>query len=168
MVLFLSNAVLTRDVYAHLDLRALLLIGGMLALGKAFQASGLDHELTVRLQQLGGAFGSPRVLVAALLFATALLTQVTTHIAAATIMTPIALSFAGELGIDERAFVMAVVTGASLAFMSPVAHQANAMVVGPGDYRYRDFLRVGTPLSLLLFAAAWLLIPLMFGLEPAR
>jgi di/tricarboxylate transporter len=168
MVLLLTNTVMTRDVYAHLDLQALLLIGGMLALGQAFGVSGLDHELTTQLRELGGLFGSPRMLVAALMLATALLTQVTTHIAAATIMTPIALSFAQELAVDERAFVMAVVTGASLAFMSPVAHQANAMVVGPGDYRYRDFLRVGTPLTLLLFAAATALIPIFFGLSPLR
>lgn len=163
MVLFLTGSVLTRDVYAHLDLRALLLIGGMLALGTAFRTSGLDRDLTAQLEQLGGVFSTPELLVAALMVATALLTQVTTHIAAATIMTPIALSFAEELMVDERAFVMAVVTGASLAFMSPVAHQANAMVVGPGDYRYRDFLRVGTPLTLLLGGAAIFLIPLLFG-----
>jgi di/tricarboxylate transporter len=57
---------------------------------------------------------------------------------------------------------MAVLTGASLAFMSPVAHQANAMVVGPGDYKYRDFLKVGTPLVVLLFSVAIFLIPLLF------
>ena len=166
LVLFLTRSVPGKDIYQHVDAQALILIGGMLALGQAFSVSGLDHDLTEELRNFGGLFASPRLLIVVLMLATAVLTQVTTHIAAATIMTPIALSFADELAIDDRAFVMAVITGASLAFMSPVAHQANAMVVGPGDYRYRDFLRVGTPLTLLLFACASFLIPLLFGVRP--
>lgn len=166
LVLFITRSVPGKDIYQHVDAQALILIGGMLALGQAFRVSGLDHDLTEELRSVGGLFASPRLLIVALMLATAVLTQVTTHIAAATIMTPIALSFAEELAIDDRAFVMAVITGASLAFMSPVAHQANAMVVGPGDYRYRDFLRVGTPLTVLLFICASFLIPLMFGVRP--
>jgi di/tricarboxylate transporter len=77
-------------------------------------------------------------------------------------MCPVALSFADQAGLNDRAFIMAVLTGASLAFMSPVAHQANAMVVGPGDYKYRDFVKVGTPLAVLMFAVAVWLIPVMF------
>ncbi len=166
LVLFLTRSVPGKDIYQHVDAQALILIGGMLALGQAFSVSGLDRDLTEELRSFGGLFASPRLLIVVLMLATAVLTQVTTHIAAATIMTPIALSFADELLIDDRSFVMAVITGASLAFMSPVAHQANAMVVGPGDYRYRDFLRVGTPLTVLLFACAAFLIPLLFGVRP--
>lgn len=162
LVLLLTKCLPDKDAYQHFDWQALILIGGMLALGQAFRVSRLDQDLADRLRDLGGVFSSPKVMIAALLVATAVLTQVTTHIAAATIMTPVALSFSEQLGIDDRAFLMAVLTGASLAFMSPVAHQANAMVVGPGDYRYRDFLKVGTPLTLLLFAVAVVLIPILF------
>ena len=58
---------------------------------------------------------------------------------------------------------MGLLAGASLAFMSPIAHQANAMVMGPGDYRYRDFLRVGTPLTVLLCAVAVAVIPILWS-----
>jgi di/tricarboxylate transporter len=78
----------------------------------------------------------------------------------------VALSIASELGVSDRPLLMAVVTGASLAFMSPVAHQANAMVMGPGDYRYRDFLRVGTPLTVGLFGFAVLAIPWIWPMSP--
>ena len=116
---------------------------------------------------MSGAFSSaesPYFMIGALMLSAAVLTQVTTHIAAAVIMTPVALTFADQLGVDDRAFVMAVLTGASLAFMSPVAHQANAMVVGPGDYKYRDFLRCGTPLTILLGIVAVLLLPVFWPL----
>ena len=56
--------------------------------------------------------------------------------------------------------LMAILVGSSLAFMSPVAHQANAMVMGPGDYRYRDYLKVGTPLTILLVIVASVLLPI--------
>jgi di/tricarboxylate transporter len=77
-------------------------------------------------------------------------------------MTPLALQCAEIAGVGPRPFLMAVVTGASLAFLSPVAHQANAMIMGPGNYKYRDFLRVGTPLTLLLAALASVIIPIMW------
>ncbi len=164
LALVFTGAFPAKDVYQCMDWNALILIGGMLALGKGFQETRLDQDLARFLSDLTGSGESQYLMVAGLMLATAVMTQVTTHIAAAVIMTPVALSFADQLGISDRPLVMAVLTGASLAFMSPVAHQANAMVVGPGDYKYRDFLKVGTPLLLLLFPIATLLIPWMFPL----
>lgn len=163
--LIVTRSLPSKDVYRSMDWSALILIGGMLSIGTAFQVTRLDQELARRLSELAGDGESTYLMIAALMAAAAILTQVTTHIAAAVIMTPVALSFADQLAVDDRAFVIAVLTGASLAFMSPVAHQANAMVVGPGDYKYRDFLKVGTPLLLLLFAVATFLIPWMFPLQ---
>jgi di/tricarboxylate transporter len=165
LALVFTGSLPAKDLYRSMDWSALVLIGGMLSLGKAFQVTRLDQDLAQRLGEFAGSGESPYLMIAALMAAAAILTQVTTHIAAAVIMTPVALSFADQLAVDDRAFVMAVLTGASLAFMSPVAHQANAMVVGPGDYKYRDFLKVGTPLLVLLFAVATFLIPWMFPLQ---
>ena len=75
---------------------------------------------------------------------------------------PIAASTALSAGSSDRPLLMAVLSGASLAFMSPVAHQANTMVMGPGDYRYKDFLRAGTPLTIIEYIAAFFLIPILF------
>ena len=77
-------------------------------------------------------------------------------------MAPIALHMAHEAGLSDRPFLMAVVTGSSLAFLSPVAHQSNAMVVGPGGYRYADFLRAGLPMTVIMVAASTVLIPLIW------
>lgn len=168
LALVLTRSVPSKDLYRNMDWQALILIGGMLSLGKAFQVTRLDRDLAAQLGDLVGRSDSAYLVVGGLMLSAAILTQVTTHIAAAVIMTPVALSFSDQLGVSDRPLVMAVLTGASLAFLSPVAHQANAMVVGPGDYRYRDFLKVGTPLFLLLFVLALGLIPWMFPLEPTR
>jgi di/tricarboxylate transporter len=152
------------DALRAQDFPVLLLLGGMLALGQAFEKHGLGARAAGWLAGGEGTFGSPGFLVVALLVATTVLTQLVNSLAAAAIMTPVALSLAGELGLSDRPFLMAVVTGASLAFMSPVAHQGNTMVMGPGHYRYRDFLRVGTPLAALALVAAALAIPLFWPL----
>jgi di/tricarboxylate transporter len=91
-----------------------------------------------------------------------ILAQTTTSIASAVILTPVAMAMAQHLGVSDRPFVMAVLTGVNCAFMSPVAHPANAMIVGPGGYRFRDFLRVGTPLTLAIVAVAAIVLPILF------
>ncbi len=150
------------DVLRAQDFPVLLLLGGMLALGQAFQKHGLGELVAQWLLGRGQAFGSVYFLTAALLLATTVMTQLVNSLAAASIMTPVALSLAAELHISDRPLLMAVLAGASFAFMSPVAHQGNTMIMGPGHYRYRDFLRVGTPLTVLVMVVALLVIPLFW------
>ncbi|HED64933.1 MAG TPA: hypothetical protein ENJ09_05180, partial [Planctomycetes bacterium] len=161
--LVLSKCISAEEVRRSMDLSVLVLIGGMLSLGKAFE----QHGLSVRIAEwMMGAVGSldhhPVAVLGLLLTTTVLLTQVINHVAAGVLMAPVALSLADALHWSDRPLLMAVVTGTSFAFMSPVAHQANAMVMGPGDYRYRDFLRAGTPLTVLLIALATVLIPIFW------
>jgi len=162
--LVLLGCVRADDVRRSIDWSVLILIGGMLALGKAFSKHGLDTQVAEWMQSAGASVDHPLFVVGMIFVTTLLLTQVINHVAAAVIMTPVALTLATQLGINDRALLMAVLTGAEFAFMSPVAHQANAMVMGPGDYRYRDFLRTGTPLTVLLVIVAILLIPLFWAL----
>ena len=84
------------------------------------------------------------------------------NVSAGVIMTPVALSLAAQAGLDPKPFLIAVVIGASTAFMTPIGHQANAMVTGPGSYRYRDFVRVGSPLTVAVLVGAALLSPWVF------
>jgi di/tricarboxylate transporter len=140
----------------------LILIGGMLSLGLAFEKFHLDRDVAAAIAGIAGADLTPESMLALVLCSAMVLTQLMSHVAAAVVMTPVALSLALELGVSERPFVMAVLTGASFSFMSPVAHQANAMVMGPGGYRYRDFLRAGAPLTVLLSLAAYFLLPVLF------
>jgi di/tricarboxylate transporter len=150
------------EVRAAVDPSVLVLIGGMLALGRAFEKHGLGENVAEWMTGMGNSFSAPLLLTGILLAATVALTQMVNHVAAAVIMAPVAMSLAEQIGVSDRAFLMAVLTGAEFAFMSPVAHQANAMIMGPGDYRYRDFLRAGTPLTLLLGVVATFLIPVFW------
>lgn len=168
LALLVLGCVRTSDLRASMDFSALLLIGGMLALGTAFRETGLAEDVGRWVCEFVQGTASPHLMVGAFLLATALLTQLATHIASAVIMAEVALGAAAQMGVDARPFLVAVLAGSSLAFVSPVAHQANAMVVGPGGYRFRDFLRAGAPLTLLLFALAIVLIPWMWPLVPAR
>ena len=162
--LVLLGCVRAHEVRQSIDWSVLILIGGMLALGRAFDEHGLDEHVATWMHEVGGAVDHPLAVVAMLFVATLLLTQMINHVAAAVLMTPVALSLATTLGINDRALLMAVLTGAEFAFMSPIAHQANAMIMGPGDYRYRDFLRCGTPLTVILTIVAVLMIPLFWPL----
>lgn len=159
LFLVLTRVVMPDEVPRIIDLKVIALVGGMLALGTAFQKVGLDERF---VQAISGTISeglSNHGALALVLLVTMLLTQVLNNVSTAVIMTGIAAELAQTLGVSPRPLLMAVVTGSSLAFLSPVAHQANAMVMGPGGYRYRDFLRVGLPLALLTGAASVLLIP---------
>ena len=166
LLLVLLRCIDAEDIYNSMDWVALVLIGGMLSLGLAFQQSGLAATVGQHIADLVRSAESPHLMIAAFLITTMLLTTLTTHIASAVIMAPIALSTAAELGVNDRTFLMAVLCGASLAFMSPVAHPANAMVVGPGDYRYRHFLKAGAPLAAILLVFAVIVLPILWPLTP--
>ncbi len=157
--LLLTGCLRPHEVRNAIDWSVLILIGGMLALGRAFERHGLGHDLAEWIAGLGATASNPVVILSVLIAVTTLMTQVMNHVTAAVIMTPVAISLATELGVSNRPLLLGVIVGANLAFMSPVAHQANAMVMGPGDYKYKDFLRVGFPLTVILAGVSVLMIP---------
>jgi len=159
--LLAARAVTTAEIRAAINFPVLILIGGMMALGTAFQSTGIAELIAGSITR---ALLGPYAVLFLLLAVTTGLTQIMNYVAAALIMTPVALDLARSMpSVSEKELLMAVITGASLAFMTPVAHQCNAMVVGPGDYKYRDFLKVGTPLTLLLAVLSVFLIPIFWG-----
>ena len=125
--------------------------------------SGLARHLGNGITSVLGGLGSVGLLVGVLV-ATLLLTELITNNAAAVLMFPIALSIAGQAGLDPRGFAIAVALGASCSFLSPIGYQTNTMVYGIGGYRFGDFARLGLPLTLLTIAIAALVIPLAWPL----
>lgn len=161
--LVLTRCVTAEDALRSVDWPIVILIGGMLALGAGFTKSGLGDSVAMVFGDMHEA--NPRWILLGLLVATASLTQLTNNVASVSIMTPIALAVAEQADLQTRPLLVGVLLGASMAFMSPVGHQSNAMVAGPGDYRFKDYLRVGTPLTIFMCLAAWILIPLMWDLR---
>lgn len=94
---------------------------------------------------------------------TAIFTEVITNNAAAVLMFPIALAVSEQLGVNFLPFAVAVMFAASASFITPLGYQTNLMVYGPGRYRFTDYVRIGTPLSLLVASVAIGLIPLVWG-----
>lgn len=162
MCLVMTRVVAADEVPRVIDFKVIALVGGMLALGEAFMQTGLDHDFAAGLKSVAGAGASNTLTLALVLVATMLLTQVLNNVSTAVIMTAVAIDLAAQLGVAARPLVMAVVAGSSLAFLSPVAHQANAMVMGPGGYHYRDYVRVGLPLAVVTAVVCVWAIPMIW------
>jgi di/tricarboxylate transporter len=101
-------------------------------------------------------------ILAGLLLATMALTELISNNAAAVLLFPIAVAVAAATGTDPRPFVIAVLLGASLSFLSPIGYQTNLMVYGVGGYRFSDFTRLGLPLTVTVFILGVILVPIVF------
>ncbi len=162
MAAVLARVLSLREAYGALDLPVLVLIGAMIPVGHAFAATGAAKVLG---QHVAAAahWGGPLAALVALLLATMLLANVINHSAAAVIMAPVALSIAEAAGVSADPFLMAVTTGVSSSFLTPIGHQSNVLVMEAGGYQFRDYWRLGLPVSFAVVAAA---IPLILWVWP--
>lgn len=144
----------------RVDWRVVLLVGSMLALGLAMEASGAGRLLGERLAEAGAAAG-PRGVLLALVVLTIVLSAPMSNQAAALVMLPIAVAAAHRLGVDPRPFAIGVTLAGSCSFVTPL-EPASMLVYGAGRYRFSDFVRVGTPLTLAIVALLTLGVPLVW------
>ena len=158
LMMVLSGCVSTEEAYGAIEWNVLFLLAGMLSLGAAMEKTGASTMLADGMIDGVGALG-PLALLAAFFGATMLLTEVMSNNATVALLLPIAITTAQAIGVDPRAFMFAVVFAASSSFMTPVGYQTNAMIYGPGQYRFKDFARVGAPLNLIFWVLGTLLIP---------
>lgn len=163
-VLMVLTRCLTMDeAYQSIEWRAVFLIAGMLPLGLALGKTGAAAWMGQVLIQTVGGFG-PLALLAVLYLTAMLLTQFVSGQAAAVMVAPIALSAALQLNTNPHAFAMAAALACSSAFLTPVAHPVNLLVMGPGGYTTRDFFRVGLVLTLICFGVMLLVLPQVWPL----
>jgi di/tricarboxylate transporter len=158
LLMVLTRVLSTREAYAAIDLPVIVLLAALIPLGEALETSGgarlIAEELLIFAR---GA--SPTATLALLTAATMLLSNIVNNTAAAILTAPIALGLAEGLGISADPLLMGVAIGASCAFLTPIGHQSNTLVMEPGGYRFGDYWRMGLPLSLLVLAVAVPLIP---------
>jgi di/tricarboxylate transporter len=157
---------LTMDqVYGAIEWRSIFLVAGLVPLGLAMTSSGaaalLADQLVARLNPIG-----PAALLAGVVLLTAVLTQLINGAAVVGVVAPIAIEVAQGSGLDPRALVMGVALASSLAFVTPLGHAVNVLVMGPAGYRLGDFSRVGLPLTVLLLVVLVLLLPVFWPLVP--
>ena len=147
------------------DWSVLIMIGAALGIAQAMESSGAAALIGKGIVAAGSGLGPVGVL-AGVLIAAMVLTELVSNTAAIALMFPIALSAAAQLGIDPRSFLIGATIAASFSFSTPIGYQTNLMVYGPGGYRFTDFTRVGVPLQLVLLILSIGLIPLIWPLTP--
>lgn len=163
LFMVLSGCLRIEEAYRAIEMKAVVLIAGMLSLGRAMQETGTAEIVAESVLGRLAGFG-PHALVAGLFLITALSAQVMPTAAVAVLLSPIALSLAEAEGLSPHALMMTVAVGASCAFMSPVGHPVNLLVMGFGGYRFRDFVRVGFPLLIVVMIVVMVLLPLVWPL----
>lgn len=161
-VMVLTGCVTMDDARSAVEWRAILLIAAMLPLAEAMQTTGTAAFLAERSTESLGAFGALPVLAGVLLL-TFFFTHVMGNHVTAVLMAPLAIDAAVRMGADPRMFALGVALAATSGFATPYAHPGNLLVMGPANYRFGDFVRMGLPLGLLTLAGSFILLSLIFG-----
>jgi di/tricarboxylate transporter len=164
-LLMVLTGVLSMDyAYQAIEWKSVFLVAGMLPMGIAMAKTGAAALLT---QGLVGALGGAGAvgLLAGLVALAIVLTQVMNGAAVAAILAPVAVQTAQHIGADPRAMAMGIALATSTAFLTPLGHPVNILVMGPGGYRFRDYFRIGLPLTLIVFALIVGLLPLIWHLR---
>jgi di/tricarboxylate transporter len=161
IVLIMLRALTAEQAYKAIDWKVILMLAGVLSMGMALEKTGGSELIGNSIVNSLGQFG-PRVVMSALFFITFMMTNVMSNNATAALLAPIAISIAVALNVEPRPMIMAVTFAASLSFMTPMGYQTNTMIYTPGNYRFRDYLKIGTPLNLLLWIVATFAIPYFF------
>jgi di/tricarboxylate transporter len=142
-----------REVYDHIEWPVVVLLGSMLPLGAALEASGGTGLIAETI--VGATQGlAPAIILTVLMIVTMTLSDVLNNTATTVIAAPIAMQIAQSLKVSPDPFLMAVAVAASCAFLTPIGHKNNTLIMGPGGYRFGDYWRMGLPLEILVVAVA--------------
>ncbi len=159
---FVLSRILSLDeVYGAVDWSIIVLLGALIPIGGALESTGATTVLAGTIINLSSGFG-PIVILAFVMIVTMTLSDIINNAATAVVMAPISLGIAQQLQVKPDAFLMAVAIGASCAFLTPIGHQNNTLVMGPGGYKFGDYWRVGLPLEALIVVISVPLLPLIF------
>jgi len=161
LVMVILNILTMEQAYRVIDWRIVFLVAGMLPLGMAMTKTGATALFAQALIDVVGPYG-PQALLLGLLILTVLLSQAIKGAAVSAVIAPIAIQAAEQLGVDPRALAMGVALATSMAFVTPLGHPVNILMMGPAGYRFRDFFKVGLPLTVLLFVIVLVLMPIFW------
>jgi di/tricarboxylate transporter len=163
-LMILTGCLSMDEAYRQIEWRAVFLIAGMLPLGIAMDTTGAARYVAELVVGSVGGLGL-RALLAMIFLLTMAAAQVMPSAVVAVLMAPIAIETATDMGLSPYALVMTVAVAASASFLSPVGHPANVLIMGPGGYRFSDYIKVGFPLALVVFLVTMLVLPLVWPLR---
>ena len=156
------NIVPIRDVYHSVEWPVIVLLGSMIPIGSALQATGGTALIANGIVDLSIGF-SPAMVLLLLVVVTMTLSDVMNNTATAVIAAPIAVEIANRLGVSPDPFLMGVAVAASCAFLTPIGHKNNTLIMGPGGYRFGDYWRMGLPLEIIIIAVS---VPTILAVWP--
>jgi len=162
VALVLTNIVPLRELYTSIEWPVIVLLGSMIPIGEALQTTGGTSLIAQGILDLG-AGESPVVVLTLLVIATMTLSDVMNNTATAVIAAPIAVELATRLGVSPDPFLMGVAVAASCAFLTPIGHKNNTLILGPGGYRFGDYWRMGLPLEILIVVVS---VPTLLAVWP--
>ena len=148
-VLLMTRFISLESAYEAIDWPVIILLGAMIPVGEALETTGGAARIAAALSDLG-SFMPPWAMLGVILVTTTLLSAVINNAAAVILMAPIAMSVAQTLGASIDPFLMAVAVGGSSAFLTPIGHQSNTIVMGPGGYHFADYFKMGFPLEIVI------------------
>lgn len=162
LLMILSRCINWRDAAHALSTQVIMIVVVSLALGGAMlKTGGADYLAQVFLAVTDGA--PPAYLLSGLMLVMAVMTNIVSNNAAAVIGTPIAFNIAQQLGLPPEPFVLAVLFGANMSYVTPMAYKTNLLVMNAGGYQFMDFVRIGLPLTLIVWLTLSFLLPMMYG-----
>jgi di/tricarboxylate transporter len=163
LAMMLTGILTSEQAYSAIGWKSVFLVGGMLPMGIALSKTNAAGLMANQVVSLFGGMG-PIVLLAGLMLLTILLTQAVNGAVVAAVLGPVAIQIAQQTNVNPRGLAMGVAMAASMAFMTPLGHPVNILVMSPGGYSFRDYLKVGLPLTLILFAVAMIFLPIYWQL----
>jgi len=161
ILLVLFGCLTVEEAHQAINWKIILLLAGVIPLGVAMEKTGTAQLISNYILDAGYSWG-PTAVLSMFFFLAMMLTNIISNQATAVLLAPIAIQSALSLGVDARPFLVAVTFAASLSFMTPVGYQTNTLIYGPGQYKFTDFTRVGTPLNLLFWLIATFLVPVFW------
>ncbi|MCA9911875.1 MAG: SLC13 family permease [Anaerolineae bacterium] len=161
LLVVLTGCLTMDDAYASIDWKSIVLIAAMIPMSTAMVNVGLIDMIANTFTQTLGQYGALEVM-GGLFLLTSVFTQVLSNTATTVILAPLAIATAISLEVAPQAFLMTVAVSASMAFATPVASPVNTLVMGAGNYRFADYIKIGTPLILVTFVVSMIVLPLLF------
>ena len=165
MILLLARSLSLREAYDAIDWPILVMLGALIPVSEALRTTGGTDLIAGWLSAISTQL--PAIGALALIMVTAMaVTPFLNNAAAVLVMAPIAAGFATNLGLNPDPFLMAVAIGAACDFLTPIGHQSNTLVMGPGGYRFGDYYKLGLPLSVIVVVVGVPLIMMVWPLNP--